>query len=168
MTQRGFSLIELIVVIAIIATLLAIATLQFNQYTTKSTIEKEVRAMYADLMKARSEALMQKVNRSVVFTASQYSIFPTTDGSGTAIEIGALQVPVTFPATFSFDSRGLACEIGASPTEQGTPWAQGTERLICVVPSGNPAAIDGILITTTSIQMGKLNGSCTSANFSAK
>ncbi|HEY6871483.1 MAG TPA: type II secretion system protein [Geobacteraceae bacterium] len=164
MRQRGFTLVELVLVIAIMATLLGLATVQFSQYTTKANIEKQVREMYADLMNARSEALLQKKNRSVAMTAAQFALYTSINGTGTPILKKALKYPVTHGAEipFYFDSRGV------TRNKDGIPWQPGTTETVCVTPAGNPAAIDSLLITATGIQMGKWNGSCDSAHFTAK
>lgn len=83
MRKNGFTLVELMVVVAIMGTLLTIGTLAFNSMTRKSAIEAQTKEIYGDLMKARSEAIYQKSNRSAVVNGVQFSIFPTSDGSGT-------------------------------------------------------------------------------------
>jgi prepilin-type N-terminal cleavage/methylation domain-containing protein len=155
MDQRGFSLVELLVVIAIIGTLLAIATLQFNQYTRKANIEGQVRTMYTDLMNARAQAIMQKVDRSFVVSSTQINVY---DGAGAVLLREDFKYPVSFDPNdatpIAFDTRGVAS--GA--------------KTICVGPNGNPAAIDSIVIDGTRIQTGKWNtgGACNSANITPK
>ena len=152
MNNRGFSLIELIVVIAVIGTLLALVTLQFNSNSKKAGIESQVRSIYADVMDARSQALLQKVPRSVGVSSTQMKIF---DGSGSVISQMEFKHSVTFDfsSNVSFDTRGIA----DSP------------KTICIQPRGNPSLIDSIVITPTMIQMGKWReGSCTSANITAR
>lgn len=155
MKRRGFTIVELLVVIAIIGILLTIATLMFSQYTLKANIEKQTRKVYTDLMDARSQAIMQKVDRSFSINGSQFRIYPTPNGSGAPIYQETLNFPVAVdnPAVISFDTRGVA---SATVT-------------VCVNQPGNPAALDSVVITKTLIQMGKWNGGgCTRGNVTPK
>ncbi len=155
MKRHGFSLVELLVVIAIIGILLAIATLMFSQYTLKANIESQTRKIYTDLMNARAEAIMQKVDRSFTINGAQFMIYPTPDGSGAPISQETLKFPVTVdnPAVIFFDTRGVASDTAT----------------VCVNQAGNPASFDSVVITKTLIQMGKWNGGgCTSGNVTPK
>jgi prepilin-type N-terminal cleavage/methylation domain-containing protein len=142
MGQRGFSLVEMLVVVTIIGALLAIATLQFNQYTKKSGIEAQIKTMYTDIMNARAEALLQKSDRSINLTASQFSVYPNSTATDPPLLRKALGYPVIsndMSSIVSFDTRGVAS----------------TSKTVCVEPSGNPAYVDSIIITAMSIQLGK-------------
>lgn len=157
MNERGFTLVELICTIAIMAILMTIATMQFRQYTIKANIEKQVRTLYADIMNARSDAVMKKVVRSFGVTATGFKVYATIDGTGAPL----LQTTFTYPIVSDvsivpyFDTRGVANNIST--------------MTICVQPLGNPAAIDSIIVGQTMIQMGKWRGGdCTSANIDAK
>jgi type IV fimbrial biogenesis protein FimT len=152
MGERGFSLVEMLVVVAIIGVLLAVATLQFSSYTQKANIESQVRTMYADVMEARSQALLQKTGRSFGTTATLFTVY---NGAGAPIVQKTLTYPVSFDFSdkITFDTRGVA---------DGT-------KTICVGPAGNAANIDSISLTETMIQLGKRNGgACDSAHFTAK
>lgn len=158
MGERGFSLIELLAIIAVMGILLAIGTLQFNQYSRKANIESQVRTMYADLLKARSEAFMQKESRSFTVTGTsgtQFKVYPSDDGSGTPVLDRTFKSTVVFDNnnTISFNSRGMA---------SGT-------KTVCVEPLGNPAYIDSIKITETMIQLGKWReGTCSSDHITSR
>jgi len=157
MKERGFSLVELVVVIAIIGTLISLATLQFRRYSQQANIEKQVREIYSDLMDARSQALLQKVDRSVKVESSLFSVYQNRTGAEPPIRQKALAIQVASNNTnvVFFDTRGVANV--AAP------------KIICVGPSGNSASVDSIRIQQTMIQTGKLSGgTCDSANFTAK
>lgn len=144
MGWRGFTLIELVVVMVIMAILMAIGTLQFNRYTTKNTIETDAKNIYGLLSKARSEAFTWKAERSVVISTTptpQCKIYPTLTGSGSAIETVKLKSAVTGDVNqvIAFDLRGVA--NGA--------------KVVCMEPNVNPAAIDSVVITETTIQLAK-------------
>ena len=158
MRQNGFSLVELVVVIAILAILLSIATLQFNQYIKKSVIEGQVRTMYTDLMTVRSQALFEKRDRTVTVTATTFSVYSSNLATGTPVLQRVLKYNVTnssMPYTVKFNSRGVIDGVNAS---------------ICIEPSDNPAAIDSLVLFTTRIQMGKRNAgaTCNSENITTK
>ncbi|MDD2542225.1 MAG: prepilin-type N-terminal cleavage/methylation domain-containing protein [Desulfuromonadaceae bacterium] len=68
----GFSLIELLITIAIMGIVMGISTISFNSWQTKNKIESQVREMYADLADARSRAITQKRVHGIVFQPSSY------------------------------------------------------------------------------------------------
>jgi prepilin-type N-terminal cleavage/methylation domain-containing protein len=160
MRQNGFSLVELVVVIAILAILLSIATLQFNQYTKKSVIEGQVRTMYTDLMTVRSQALFEKRDRTVTVTATSFSVYSSSLATGTPVLQRTLKCRVisnnSMPYTVTFNSRGVIDGVDNAS--------------ICAEPSDNPAAIDSLVLYTTRIQMGKRDAGadCSAANIKRK
>ena len=72
LNQTGFSLIELVVTIAIMGTVMAIATLSFNSWQTKNKIESQTREIFTDLADARTRAFTQKRVHGIVFQPSSY------------------------------------------------------------------------------------------------
>ncbi|MBI5657285.1 MAG: prepilin-type N-terminal cleavage/methylation domain-containing protein, partial [Geobacter sp.] len=90
MRQHGFTLVELMIVICIAGILIAIATLQFNTYVTKTNIEAQTKMLFSDLMKVRSEALFQKRARAVSITENQFIVYSSNVASGAPRETKTL------------------------------------------------------------------------------
>jgi prepilin-type N-terminal cleavage/methylation domain-containing protein len=143
MNQRGFSLVELIVILAIIGTLLAIATLNWNEMNTKSGMESQIKKMYADLMEVRLQALYTKTPRSVVISNTQFMVYATADTTTAPIQTKVLRYPITWNknGAITFDAQGLA---------------NGAERSMCIDPANeNSAYVDSIVISAARINLGK-------------
>jgi len=153
MREEGFSLIEVIVVIGIAGILMAIATLQFNEWTRKSNIEAQTKMMYADLMTVRGEALFRKKERIVRLTGNQFSVYSSNMAAGTPVLRKTLNYPIVGTGDITFDTQGLTNDLMS----------------ICVEPAGNPGAIDSIVVLRSRIQMGKRSaGDCSGGNIERK
>jgi prepilin-type N-terminal cleavage/methylation domain-containing protein len=155
MRNRGFSLVELMFVIAIMGVLLAIAIPQFNRYTTKSAMEAQMRIMLTDLMTARSQALYEKKARSVAISAATFAVYSSTATDVAPRQAKTLQYPVVVGSGLvQFDPSGVSL------------LAPGADNCICLDPSGNPASVDSIVITATRISLGKRNdgSACSTSN----
>lgn len=157
MRQHGFTLVELMVVICIAGILIAIATLQFNTYVTKTNIEAQTKMLFSDLMKVRSEALFEKRARAVSITGTQFIVYSSNVASGVPRETKTLKYPIVknIGGTIVFDTRGL------TSVDNGC---------ICVEPSGSPASYDSVILFTTRIRIGKRadGGECKSADITSK
>lgn len=151
MNSRGFSLIELVAVIGIIAVMLALATLSFSTWQRKAQVEREVKEMYADIQNARSQAAFTKQRQAVVFgtqtlTFRRYS--SSNDAVGTTVSVKNLVFPFTrtnwiqpAPDTVLFDTRGIM--------------ADPIIKVICITTDVD-AAYDALIITPTITTMGKV------------
>lgn len=154
----GFSLIELVLVIALIATLTGIGTYQFAQFTRKSAIEKQTKTLYSDLMELRSKAIFEKKSRGLKLTVTGYSIYSsaTMTASVNPVETKTLTAAITWnnSSDIILDTQGFV---------------QATLSSICTVDT-NPANFDSLVVSTSRIRMGKLKGgaSCATANIDAR
>ena len=70
--QYGFSLIELIIVVAIIGISASIASFSFKTWQTKQLYEKQISEIFTDLNEARIRAVTQKRVHGIIFQPSTY------------------------------------------------------------------------------------------------
>jgi len=153
--ESGFTIIELVVVIAIIAILMSIATLDFSRLNKKSQIESETRQVFHDVLTARQQALYTKNPTAVLLQAGSY-IFKQysseSDATGATVSSQSVKYQLTAlngssiaGQSVMFDSSGVA-----------TPGLT-----MQVNPSGSGAAIDCIIIDTARTSLGvNQNGTC--------
>ena len=79
MSKRGFSLIELIVVVAILAIVLAIGIPLLSKYIKKYNIEKETNQIYSDLVSQRFKSISTGGDYGIVFNPNSYTLFRFND-----------------------------------------------------------------------------------------
>jgi len=162
MNRNGFTLVELIIVTAIITILLAISTIAFRDWVRRNRVESQFKTMYADLMTARSQGLYNKnrTGKSVIITASAFSVYSTTNTGVTPVETKVLTVPVTPANTrIDFDQTGVAT-LNSNGTVTDVAY-------VCVGTNTTSAIFNSLIISNTRIQMGTVSGGvCNSANIS--
>ena len=144
MNRNGFSLVELVVIIAIIGILLSIGTLNFHDWQVKYNIERQVKEMAADFDNLRLMAIHQKRRLQATITANSYTF---ADTAGNTISVRNVTYPIqTTGGPIIFNERGFAEGI--------------TERGIWVTSAGG-AAIDSLIVSTAKNNMGKRQGNGT-------
>lgn len=151
----GLSLVEMLIVIAIAGILMAIATIQFGQWTRKYNIEREIKELYSDLMNARMQAMTKnRTNGIRLVSSTQYTTLDDLNNDGDFNDAGEVSPNLKNltnqmswngnpPANsnLTFNSRGLAS-------------SSGTISITNTVGAG----YDCITISTTRINMGQMSG----------
>ena len=157
----GFSLIELVIVIAIMAIAASIGTISFNSWQTKYKIEGQTREIYNDLNQARANAFQQKREHRVIFQPSSYvmksysSEFEPIDSGNTVLSKSNL----TFGLTRR-DSSTLALDANISDYRiifDTRGFATGNFTMI-VNPYTAGSSVNCIVISATRVNLGKING----------
>lgn len=140
--EAGFSLLELFVCMTIIITLSAIAALQFRDWSTKASIEKQIKMIFMDLVDVRTRALFRKEPLSVRFLPDSYAVF-----SDTAPD----QPPLVNKQLPHRISRSRASDV-----RYDTLGATDNLQSICIDGEERSSAIvDSLVISRTRTRLGK-------------
>jgi prepilin-type N-terminal cleavage/methylation domain-containing protein len=176
MKQNGFSLLEVLIVIAIagIAAGLGVASLQ--GMVRKHNVDNQIRRLYSDLMDVRLMAMNKNRTHFVALSTGGYTAYddtsPAPNGDDTlsvgsdavAMTSQSLNLSTVKPADFlpivwsagsqiNFNARGLST----------------TSNTICIYSELNPV-YDCLKISATRVLLGKLStqGTCSDATCDAK
>jgi prepilin-type N-terminal cleavage/methylation domain-containing protein len=159
----GYSLIELVVVIAIIAVLTVALGFQYVGWRAKYKVESQVKEVYSDLMTARMKAMQTNRTYHVFIAGNTYRIEQSTDDAETSFEpapgwtpIKRLDYPISWTGTIVMNNRGLIKEPASVWDTSGFSFWFRSE--------GVDADYDCIFLRPTSINLGKWEPEVSSCN----
>jgi len=107
--SKGFSLVELMIVITIFGVLMAVSMPSFGRFLQTWKLHGEVDRMAAALRTARSAAVMRNINAVFQFDtdAGTYFYFEDEDGDGVRDSAEYRSATFTLPPGISFESETL-------------------------------------------------------------
>ena len=154
MSRSGFTFIEVMTVVVLMAILFTIASLQFNAFIRKGAIEQQTKELYTDLMTVRTAAVTQHAQKRAILTPTSFTLISTSlaGGATSTRTIKSLAKPVTWTG------RGSATQKEIVFDERGTfniDVANGNTT-ICVEPSIEAAQCDSVVVFSTRIHLGKV------------
>lgn len=137
--RRGFTLIEMIIVIALVSILLALAVPSFTGMLAKKRFQGVAEELGTDLQYARSEAVQRNAVVGIVFGTGCYAIYVvgttgatncTTLGTG-AVALKTVQLSATSGSTVSLSftpTVGGNVSIQFEPLRGGAEDATGNDK----------------------------------------
>ncbi len=163
----GFTLVELIVVIVIMAISFSLVTMSFKTWQKKSTLESEIRELFTDLQAVRTRAVTQKSAYGVILqpsgymlrkyaTASNYSTGTGAATNGTLVTNKTFRYGLTSAGTttpFTSANNVIVFETTGMTTVT-------TPRMIIVVnPVTASPTINCIVVSSAHDNLGRWNAS---------
>jgi prepilin-type N-terminal cleavage/methylation domain-containing protein len=148
--QNGFTLPEIVVVIALIVGALAIATSNLTQMNQKYLVESNIKEIHSIITTARNDATRTNATRLVVLGANTVQTGPDLDnnniidGAPTPRNFSPFAININGAGPISFNRRGLP-NLGRTISIAGYP------------ANVNPA-IDCIALAPTRINLGRMTG----------
>jgi type II secretion system protein H len=159
-SSSGFSLIELVVTIAIMAIVMTISTLSFNSWQVKSKIEAQTRELFTDLSEARTNAFTQKKVYGIVFQPTSYVM--KTYSSEVEYKTNAAAAANGKVVASKSLKYGLTTKTGADISDSSVVFDTSgfTYNLLTIFvnPVTTPAALNCVVIYSSRVNMGKING----------
>ena len=162
----GFTIVELVVVLAIMATLLSIATFAFHDWMLKSGVETQVRQMATDLNAVRLQSMTMKLRQSVTINANSYVFKSYTSyneplTSGTLISGGSHTVVNSLQRING--SSVVPCAGEIYEIDQRGQLVGPTATIIINTTTGS-ATVDCLNIYTVLVNPGKYDATAVKCN----
>lgn len=161
--RGGFTLIEIMITLAILGILVVIAASNFDGMMEKYRVEGETKQMFADLMDARGRAMQRNRAFIVQINSRDYKVYEdtnpaATDGNGSLEPaLDNLVASATVQHTISWNSAVVNdFRLNFNRNGIASVTGTGTIRLSPNVQNVQPD-YDCIKVNATRIKMGQLN-----------
>jgi prepilin-type N-terminal cleavage/methylation domain-containing protein len=159
--ERGFTLVELIIVITIIGTLLAISGFSFNQWMVKNRVEAQVKQMVTDISELRIRAMTSKQRHSVAFNAASY-VFKSYSTDNEALAAGT--VLRTSPVRYGLKNASNAYYDGSYQYEIDSRGILVSNTATVFIDYKGTAARDCFTFHIIRVNAGKMNATGDTCN----
>ena len=161
--SAGFTLIELIVVLAIVVVLISAATVAFHDWQIKYNVEAQVKQMVTDFSELRVQAMTRKQRHSITINQKSY-VFKSYSSDDEPLAAGTVLPPAIRTVNY-------ALKQSSSTYFDGTQIFEIDQRGLLVslpdtifVDSTSSATIDCLTIHYARINPGKKDASWSNCN----
>jgi prepilin-type N-terminal cleavage/methylation domain-containing protein len=148
----GFTLVELLIVIALIGIAAGIATINFSQLTKKTNIEKQTKELFSDLNDARLKSIYTKKRHSIVLQSNSY-VFKEYSSVNEDRSAGMPLLSKTVSNTMTTENGGSLANVIIEFDIRGFTYDFNTIRMN---PVNSGAAYDCVLISDARTNMGQM------------
>ena len=159
--QAGFTLVELVVVIAIMTTLLGIAALSFNKWQVNKNVEAQIRQMSTDINELRVRAMTTKYRYSITLNTSSYS-FQTYNSDDVSKCTGGSPYGKTTNVTYKLKRDATNYYAGSCSDTVAGDTFEIDQRGLLVGTTGSifldyngSASLDCLILDTVRVNVGK-------------
>lgn len=151
----GFTLVELVITIAIIAILFSIATMEFRSWTVKTNIDKQTKELFGDISEARIRSQLRKQNHSILIESTSSYSFKSYSSENEPVSGGRKE----FTKSLKYFFTSPAANTNIMFNTRGAIYS-GFGNTIFIGPA-NSGAFDCIVIDEVRTNIGKTtNGNC--------
>ena len=144
---RGFTLVELVVVVTLVGVLAALAGPPFFQFIVKQRLRNAAYELIADLMFARSEAVKRNGTVTVSKSGTWTDGWTITDAGGTTLrQHPAFSATIAISmgnASVGFTRDGRATAASSFTIDDAGGSSAIDPKYVCVELSGRPRSSDG-------------------------
>lgn len=160
MKEKGFTLVELIVVIGIMVFLLSMATINFQAWSRKHSMEAQVKKMFTDVLTAKVDSMHRRRQLTMNVNGTT-SVYDVKEGATVVMPSTSLKYPVTTSAgnnlSLIFDVNGINMTANSPQT-------------ICLQTNDPGLAYDSIIVDQVKVNLAKRKpgGNCVSTDCTIK
>ncbi len=153
--SRGFSLTELITVMAIATTLLSAATISYHQWQVKYNVEAQVKTMVSDFGELRIRAITTKQRQSITVNKQGY-LFKSYSSDDEPLAAGTVIPPPSRSVKYALKTNSSTYYNGETLEIDPRGMMIGATSII-YLEGNSSAAVDCLTLSTVRINPGKKN-----------
>lgn len=131
-TKKGFSLVELMVVIGIIGVMASVAVINLQRYTNNTNLKNMARDIASDFQSCKAKAISESRNYQVSFTTGTSSSYTISAPATTLAAVNKTKLATDFGGGLQIVFEGACSGFLGTPTNVIIFQTRGTSNNGCV------------------------------------